>query len=115
MRSGISRRNDLPSPELTDQELKCWKLKRQNKLIYPNIFKLLKVACAPTGSSCECERSAALRRLNTFMCSSMGEDRSSSLALIHTHYDMAVDLNEAVKIFSKFYPRRLELSSVLIP
>lgn len=119
--------DDLPSPELTDHELKRWTLKWQNKpseqrptscaeaikqcdaLIYPNIFKLLK-------TSCECERSAStLRRLNTFMRSSMGEDRLSSLALIHTHYDMAVNLDEAVNIFSKLHPRRLELTSVLNP
>ncbi|CAM4641816.1 unnamed protein product [Leuciscus chuanchicus] len=126
--------DDLPSPELIDQELKCWTLKWQNKpseqrptscaeaikqcdaLIYPNIFKLLKIASTLPVTSCECERSAStLRRLNTFMRSSMGEDRLSSLALIHTHYDMAVNLDEAVNIFSKLHPRRLELTSVLNP
>ncbi|CAM4713081.1 unnamed protein product [Leuciscus chuanchicus] len=126
--------DDLPSPELIDQELKCWTLKWQNKpseqrptscaeaikqcdaLICPNIFKLLKIACTLPVTSCECERSAStLRRLNTFMRSSMGEDRLSSLALIHTHYDMAVNLDEAVNIFSKLHPRRLELTSVLNP
>ncbi|XP_051528113.1 52 kDa repressor of the inhibitor of the protein kinase-like [Myxocyprinus asiaticus] len=125
--------DDLPSPELIDQELKCWKLKWQNKsseqrptscaeainkcdvLIYPNVFKLLKIACTLPVTSCECERSAStLRRLNTFMRSSMGEDRLSSLTLIHTHYDMEVNLDEAVNIFSKLYPSRLELTSVLI-
>ncbi|KAL0162330.1 hypothetical protein M9458_041726 [Cirrhinus mrigala] len=126
--------NDLPSPELIDQELKRWKLRWRNKsseerptscaaaikecdvLIYPNVFKLLKIACTLPVTSYECERSnSTLRRLNTFMRSSMGEDRLSSLALIHTHYDMAVNLDEAVNIFSKLFPRRLELTSVLIP
>jgi len=30
------------------------------------------------------------------------------LALIHTHYDMAVNLDEAVNILSKLHPRRLD-------
>jgi hypothetical protein len=123
---------DLPSPELMDQELKRWRLKWQGKssedtpascaqaikecdaMLYPNIFMLLKIACTLPVTSCECERSAStLRRLNTFMRASMKEDRLSSLALIHTHYDMAVDLDQAVDIFSKMHPRRLELGSVL--
>ncbi|XP_063756203.1 52 kDa repressor of the inhibitor of the protein kinase-like [Eleginops maclovinus] len=125
--------DDLPSPEVIDQELKRWKLKWQVKalhqrpsscasaikecdeMMYPNIFKLLKIACTLPVTSCECERSASvLRRLNTFMRSSMGEDRMSSLALIHTHYDMALDLDEAVDLYSKMHPRRLELMSVLM-
>ena len=127
-------RDDLPSPELIDQELKRWKLKWEGKSLehtpascaqaikecdarmYPNIFKLLKIACTLPVTSCECERSAStLRRLNTFMHASMGEDRLSSLALIHTHYDMVVDVNQAVDMFSKMHSRRLELASVLIP
>ena len=125
--------DDLPSPEVIHQELKRWKLKWQAKsshqrpsscasaikecdvMMYPNIFKLLKIACTLPVTSCECERSAStLRRLNTFMRSSMGEDRMSSLALIHTHYDMALDLDEAVDLYSKMHPRRLELMSVLM-
>ncbi|KAL6484471.1 hypothetical protein MHYP_G00065160 [Metynnis hypsauchen] len=125
--------DDLPSPEVIHQELKRWKLKWQAKsshqrpsscapairecdeMMYPNIFKLLKIACTLPVTSCECERSAStLRRLNTFMRSSMGEDRMSSLALIHTHYKMALDLDEAVDLYSKMHPRRLELMSVLM-
>ncbi|KAL6460935.1 hypothetical protein MHYP_G00309010 [Metynnis hypsauchen] len=125
--------DDLPSPEVIHQELKRWKLKWQAKsshqrpsscasaikecdeMMYPNIFKPLKIACTLPVTSCECERSAStLRRLNTFMRISMGEDRMSSLALIHTHYDMALDLDEAVDLYSKMHPRRLELMSVLM-
>uniref|UniRef100_A0A3B1JM87 HAT C-terminal dimerisation domain-containing protein n=1 Tax=Astyanax mexicanus TaxID=7994 RepID=A0A3B1JM87_ASTMX len=125
--------DDLPSPQVIHQELKRWKLKWQAKLshqrpsscasaikecdemLYPIIFKLLKIACTLPVTSCECERSAStLRRLNTFMRSSMGEDRMSSLALIHTHYDMALDLDEAVDLYSKMHPRRLELMSILM-
>ncbi|KAJ8040552.1 hypothetical protein HOLleu_14877 [Holothuria leucospilota] len=49
------------------------------------------------------------------MRASMKEKRLSSLALIHTHYDMSVDLDEVGEIFSKIHPRKLELASVLTP
>uniref|UniRef100_A0A3B1KIQ4 DUF4371 domain-containing protein n=1 Tax=Astyanax mexicanus TaxID=7994 RepID=A0A3B1KIQ4_ASTMX len=69
--------DDLPSPEVIHQELKRWKLKWQAKsshqrpsscasaikecdeMMYPNIFKLLKIACTLPVTSCECERSAS--------------------------------------------------------
>ena len=125
-------KDDLPSPELMDQELKRWKVKWQSKQLeciptscaqavkecdaqmYPNISRLLKIACTLPVTSCECERSAStLRRLNTFMRASMREDRLSSLALIHTHYDMTVDPEKAVNIFAQLHHRKLELNSVL--
>ena len=43
----------------------------------------------------------------------MHEDRLSALALIHTHYDMSADVEEAVDIFAKLHSRRLQLTSVL--
>ena len=123
---------DLPSPELMDQEMKRWKLKWQDRpvehipnscaqaikecdaLVYPNISKLLKIACTLPVTSCECEQTAStLRRLNTFMRASMKEDRLSALALIHTHYDIAIDLDQAVDMFSKMHSRKLQLDSVL--
>ena len=126
--------DDLPSPELMDQEMKRWRLKWEGippTLMpstcaqavkqcdvhqYPNILQLLKLACTLPVTSCECERSASsLRRLNTFMRASMNEDRLSALAMIHTHYDMPVDLEETVNIFATLHPRRLELVSILTP
>ena len=90
-------KDDLPSPELLDQEVKHWKLKWQGKpgkdipescaqaikdcdpVVFPNISMLLKIACTLPVTSCECERSAStLRRLNTFMRASMKQDRLSS-------------------------------------
>jgi hypothetical protein len=43
----------------------------------------------------------------------MGQDRLSSLALIHIHHDMPIDLDEVVNIFSTKHPCRLELGNVL--
>ena len=69
--------DNLPSPELIDQELKCWKLKWMGKSTeqtlsscvqaikecdtqqYPKISQLLKLACTLPVTSCECELSAS--------------------------------------------------------
>ncbi|XP_066956267.1 52 kDa repressor of the inhibitor of the protein kinase-like [Macrobrachium rosenbergii] len=123
--------DDLPSPELVPQELKRWKLKCKllskdsmpltcakaikmcDPSMFPNICTLLKIACTLSVTSCECEKSAStLRRLNAFMRANMKEERLSSLALIHTNYNMPTDLDKAEDIFSKLHPRRLELTSV---
>ena len=128
-------KDDLPSPELIHQELKRWKMKWEkhqdqdaeeipatcataikkcDAANFPNIYMLIKVACTLPVTSCECERSAStLRRLNTFMRASMGEQRLSSLALIHTHYDSPIDLTKVVDLFATEYPRRMELGSIL--
>ena len=81
---------------------------------FPNISQLLKLACTLPVTSCECERSAStLRRLSNFMRSSMGKEQLSALAMIHTHYDTIVDLDEAVDIFARLHARKLELKTLL--
>ncbi|XP_072037479.1 52 kDa repressor of the inhibitor of the protein kinase-like [Amphiura filiformis] len=104
---------DLPSPELLEQELTRWRLEfadqseeerpsscaqaihKCDKDEFPNIFTLLQIACTLPVTSCECERNAStLRRLNTWMRASMAEERLASLALIHIHYSATVSLDE---------------------
>ena len=47
------------------------------------------------------------------MRGSMGEERLSALAMIHTHYDMVIDVEEAVDIFARLHTRKLELKTFL--
>ena len=126
--------SDLPSPELFTQELTRWKLKYMkipcearpkspaaaikecDRDHFPNIIVLLQIACTLPVTSCECERSAsALKRLNTYMRASMGQERLSSLALIHIHYDQHIDLDAVVDIYARIHPRRLQLDSLIKP
>ena len=102
---------DLPSPELFDQEYIRWKMKYMAKTesqrpstcasalldcdrdLFPNIEVLLQIACTLPVTSSECERNAStLRRLRNFMRAGMTENRLTSLALMHIHYDHFVDL-----------------------
>jgi len=43
----------------------------------------------------------------------MAQERLSSLALMHIHYDTEVDLDEVVTIFSEKNPRRMQLTNIL--
>ena len=102
--------NDLTSPEQFDQEIARWQhmymymsknadkrttscakaLKECDSHLFPNIFVLLQIACTLPVTSCECERNASvLRRLHNFMQAAMTEDRLTSLALMHIHYDFS--------------------------
>lgn len=59
-----------------------------DKDLYPNMYTPLQIACTLPVTSCECERNAStLRRLRNFMRAGMSENRLSSLALMHIHYD----------------------------
>ena len=67
-------------------------------------------------TSCECEWSASkLRRLHTYMRASMAQERLTSLALLHIHYEKDINLEEVVDIFTKLHPRRMKLDSLIKP
>ena len=87
-----------------------------NPMHYPNIRVMLQLACTLPVTSCECERSAStMRRLHTYMRTSMTQEILSSLALLHIHYDVPIDLDEAVNIYFRLHPRRLALDSLIKP
>ena len=75
-------RNNLPNPDIVDQELPLWKnkwsstsaqtrssilaesVKNSDEKRFPNVFVLLKIGCTLPVTSCECEKSfSAMRRL----------------------------------------------------
>ena len=122
---------DLPSPTSLPEELHRWdqryKHKYQNDCLnscakaikecqresFLNLHILLQLACTIPVTSCECERSAsALRRLNTFMRASMRQYRLSSLALMHIHYDIPVDVEQTVDYVATRFPRKLQVKSM---
>ena len=54
-----------------------------------------------------------MRRLITFNRACMGQKRLSALALIHIHYDKELNLDDAVDIFAKLHPKRMDLQSII--
>jgi hypothetical protein len=66
---------------------------------YPNIHCLLSIFCTLPVTTAECERSVSvLRRLKLYLRSSMGQERPSSLAILHINYSMEINLDAVVKL-----------------
>ena len=79
---------------------------------YPNISVLIRIAGTVAVTSCKCEGSRiVLKRLNTFLRASMGQERLSGLALMHINYDIESSVDRVMSIFLK-KPIALEFSSI---
>ena len=75
-------------------------LNKCDSRLFPNISTLLRIMSTIPVTSCEAERtfSALRRRLKPFLRTTMGENRLSSLTLLHVHRNIAIDLEDAVDI-----------------
>ena len=111
-------KDDLPYPNLLDKEFRRWKNKWRTEIpssrpnsvakslkvcdedFFPNIYILLKLAATIPVTSCEYERSGSvLKRLNTYLRASMGQERLTSSAMIHINYDQKIDEEKVLEIF----------------
>ena len=119
--------DDLPDADNLSAELHCWQLKWEDHngdkpsdprqtlphadcVFFQNIRELLKITCTLPVTSCECERSnSALKRLKTYLRSTMGHQRLSGLALLAVHYDMDIDCEHILNHFARKNPRRMQL------
>ena len=82
--------------------------------MFPNIYNCLLISVTMPVTSCECERSVSvLRRLKTYMRSTMTNQRLNGLAMMHSHYDIQIDYDAVIDIFAKKHPRRLRLVNIL--
>ncbi|CAC5386793.1 unnamed protein product [Mytilus coruscus] len=72
-----------------------------NKELYPSIFAIFSILVTKTVTSSTTERSfSALRRLKTYLRSTIVQDRLSSLALIHVHREMDIDTERGLLSFA---------------
>ena len=122
-------REDLPDPSLLglQAELDLWEVHWRSRPvtevlldtasatlvctmgnIFPNIQSLLALVCTIPFSAVECERSVScLRRLKTNLRSTMSATRLTALALLHTHYNLEIDINAVIGRFQRKHPRRM--------
>ena len=124
--------DDLPNPDVIELELKLWKrewsevqkedrpaslvkaIKHCDKLKFPNVFTLTKIRCTLLVTSAEWERSfSTMRRLRTWLRSTMKSDRLSSLAIMNIHENVEVDCKEAAQLLFTLYPRKIQESSLI--
>ena len=127
-----SHRDDLPSPGNMDAELHVWitrwkganivdppktaaaALKATDPAFFPNIHTMLKLLCTTAVTSCECERSiSALRRLETYLRTTMSQERINGLALMHVHYGIDVNIEWVIDEFARRNTRRMQLVNIL--
>ena len=69
--------------------------------MFPNLFVLLQIAGAFAVTSCDCGRSGSvLKRLNTYLCAFMGQERVSGLALTLILTRVLVSLPKSHELWS---------------
>ena len=118
---------DLPFPSSLPNELRRWKVTWQHHSditkvpntfhlaltacdsdSFPNIHKLLVIACTLPITSAEAERTfSLLRRIKTHLRSTMTEERMSDLGVIAMHYKERIPFNDIFDAFIQAQPRRL--------
>lgn len=113
----------LPNANTADSELEVWRHTAKNvqtddlcqllehtELMYPNVHTILKVLLTMPVSTATAERTfSSLRRLKTYLRSSMAETRLSSLALMAIHHDHDIDTKQVIKCFDATGTRRITL------
>ena len=76
------------------------------KSIFPNVYTLLTIACTLPVTTASAERSfSSLRRLKTYLRSTMSAERLSGLSLLYVHPQVTITPDEVIDDFAKA-PRR---------
>ena len=89
-------------------------IKIVDPIAFPNIFTILQIVTTIPVTSCSCERSiSSLRNLKNYLRSTMGEERLNGLALMHTHRDMELNLEEIIDLFATRHPRWMNMMNIL--
>ncbi|XP_065197012.1 52 kDa repressor of the inhibitor of the protein kinase-like [Sycon ciliatum] len=74
----------------------------------PCILRLLSIVAVLPATSCSCERSiSSLRRLKTYLRSTMTNHRLCGLALLHVHYTRQVNVESVIRQFLLMAPRNI--------
>jgi histone deacetylase complex regulatory component SIN3 len=81
-----------------------------NPDLYPNVTKCLHVLLAMPVSTASAERSfSSMRRLKTYLRSTMTTERLSGLGLLNIHREKEINSENVVDIFARRKDRRLAL------
>lgn len=123
-------RADLPSPLTVAAEVECWQQKwlqhsktdlpetitdaLRHAALYPNIETLLRILGSLPVTSCTAERAfSGLKRLKTYLRSSMGTVRMTGLALMLVHRDIDIDVEEVISMFARRHTRRMRMVNIM--
>jgi hypothetical protein len=79
-----------------------------NKDLYPFIYTIPSILVTMPSSSATAERSfSAMKRIKTYLRSTMGNGRLSSLALLHVHREIEIDVERVIELFASLNNRKL--------
>ena len=128
-------KDDLPFHSSLSSEFHCWYMKwidqekehgsaslpttlyhtlPQCSSLFPNITVLLQILCTLPVTSCESERSfSGLKRIKTSIRSTMGNERLTSLSLLHFHRDIDINIEKVFDKFARRFPCCLQLANIL--
>ena len=82
---------------------------------FPNIFAALKILGTIPVTSCECERTiSVLRRLKTYLRSSMTQERLNGLAMMSIHRNRPIDVDRVINFFAAKHPRKMVFIDLLV-
>lgn len=85
-------------------------LRVTNQYMYPSIYKILTILTTMPASSATAERSfSAMKRIKNYLKATMGDERLSSLALMHVHRSFQIDIDEVIIVFAGLNNRRMAL------
>jgi len=85
-------------------------LRVTNQYMYPSIYKILTILTTMPASSATAERSfSAMKRIKNYLRATMGDERLSSLALMHVHRSFQIDIDEVISVFAGLKNRRMAL------
>ena len=123
---------DVPHPLGIESELDKWKvfwdnkenscfpdrlyktLKEVNPKVFPNIHTTLKIRATLRITTCEAERSiSVIRRLKTYLRSTMTQARFNRLALLHVHQEIDINTEEVLDMFARKHSRRMRMVNIL--
>ena len=107
-------KDDLPDPDCLECEMRMWKLHfldlkdpppttlqevllHADPLSFPNILTVFRIFGMIPVTTCTCERSiSTLRRLKTYMRSTMGETRLQALTLLNVQCEIKLDVERVI-------------------
>ena len=82
-------------------------LKNTSKDLFPYLHQLLRLVCTFPITTCETEHSVSALR------TTMGQERMSSIALIHSNYPIDINYDEVIARFYALHPRRVSMEDML--
>ena len=104
----VCRWRQKPEDERPKHVLAC--LNSVNVELYPNITIILVHFLTLPVTTCSVERSfSEMRRLKTWLRSTMTDSRLSALALMHFNYEIEIPYEELIKKWSQFKTRLITL------